>query len=130
MSAALLRQSLTFLAAGASSTGVYFLLLWLLRHQIGSTLLLTGLCYGASMVYNYLLQSRLTFRAGPPTKRSISRFVIMHLTAMGLNSLLMAGLVDRLGLPLFQTQLLVTACISVMIFIVSKYWVYGSVRAD
>ncbi len=118
------RQTLSFLVVGASSTGLYFLLLWLLRERVGSVLLLTGLCYGASMVYNYLLQSGLTFRAGPPTRRSVSRFVVMHLAAMALNSLLMAALVERLGLPLFQSQLVVTGCISAMIFFVSKYWVY------
>ena len=48
----------------------------------------------------------------------------MHLAAMALNSLLMAALVERLGLPLFQSQLVVTGCISAMIFFVSKYWVY------
>ncbi|WJS87011.1 GtrA family protein [Paracoccus sp. TOH] len=118
------RQPLSFLAVGASSTGLYFLLLWLLRDRVDGTLLLTGLCYGASMVYNYLLQSGLTFRAGPPTRRSVLRFVVMHLTAMALNSLLMAGLVDGLALPLFKTQLVVTGFVSAMIFLVSKYWVY------
>ena len=92
------RQTLSFLVVGASSTGLYFLLLWLLRERVGSVLLLTGLCYGASMVYNYLLQSGLTFRAGPPTRRSVSRFVVMHLAAMALNSLLMAALESPKGI--------------------------------
>ncbi|KGJ02420.1 Putative flippase GtrA (transmembrane translocase of bactoprenol-linked glucose) [Paracoccus halophilus] len=118
------RQPLSFLAVGASSTGLYFLLLWLLRDRVDSILLLTGVCYAVSMIYNYLLQSGLTFRAGPPTRRSVSRFVVMHLGAMALNSLLMAGLVDWLRLELFKTQLVVTGFISAMIFLVSKHWVY------
>ena len=54
----------------------------------------------------------------------MSRFVVMHLGAMALNSLLMAGLVDGLRLPLYLTQVVVTLFISAMIFVVSKYWVY------
>ncbi len=119
-----MRQVITFILVGASSTGLYFLLLWGLRDIIASTMALTACCYGISMVYNYILQSWLTFRAGPPTRRSMTRFVIMHLTAMALNSLLMAGLVDGLGMALFGSQVLVTALISAMIFVVSKRWVY------
>lgn len=121
-----LRQVISFALVGASSAGLYFLLLWLLRGSIASTMALTAFCYGISTIYNYLLQSWVTFRSGPPTRRSMSRFVIMHLTAMALNSLLMAGLVDGLHLPLFLTQIAVTLIISAMIFIVSKRWVYRS----
>ena len=48
----------------------------------------------------------------------------MHVCAMTLNSLLMAGLVDGLHLPLYMTQVVVTLFISAMIFVVSKHWVY------
>ena len=37
-----LRQILSFVLVGASSTGLYFLLLWTLRGSIPSTLLLTA----------------------------------------------------------------------------------------
>ena len=119
-----LRQILSFVLVGASSTGLYFLLLWTLRGSIPSTLLLTACCYGISMVYNYILQSWVTFRSGPPTRRSMSRCVAMHASAMALNSGLMAGLVDGLQLPLYMTQVVVTFFISAMIFVVSKHWVY------
>lgn len=119
-----LRQVLSFLLVGASSTGLYFLLLWALRDRVGSVLLLTACCYAISMVYNYVLQSWLTFRAGPPSRRSLSRFGAMHMAAMALNSVLMAGLVEGLGAPLFASQIAVTGMISAMIFFISKHWVY------
>lgn len=119
-----LRQIVSFVLVGASSTGLYFLLLWALRGTIASTLLLTAACYAISMVYNYVLQSWLTFRAGPPTRRSMARFVAMHLGAMALNSGLMAGLVDGLRLPLYGAQIAVTLVISALVFLVSKHWVY------
>lgn len=119
-----LRQIASFILVGASSTGLYFLLLWALRDAIAGTWLLTACCYGISMVYNYILQSWLTFRAGKPTRRSMSRFIAMHLGAMALNSGLMAGFVDGLGLPLYSTQIGVTLIISALVFLVSKHWVY------
>ncbi|WP_347268288.1 GtrA family protein [Paracoccus sp. (in: a-proteobacteria)] len=119
-----LRQVLSFVLVGASSTGLYFLLLWALSGRIDSVLLLTACCYAISMIYNYVLQSWLTFRAGPPTRRSLSRFGAMHLGAMALNSLLMAGLVEGLGTALFASQIVVTGLISALIFVVSKHWVY------
>lgn len=119
-----LRQPISFLAVGASSTAVYFLMLWALQGQIESTILLTAWCYAGSMVYNYILQSLITFRAGAPTGRSVTRFVVMHGVAMALNSLVMAALVDGLQLPIFASQVLVTGGITIMVYLVSKHWVY------
>lgn len=119
-----LRQPISFLLVGASSAGLYFLLLWGLQDLITSTILLTACCYAASMVYNFFLQGWMTFRAGAPTPRSLTRFVSMHAIAMALNSLAMAALVDLLRVPLLPGQVFVTACISVLVFLVSKHWVY------
>ncbi|SIQ59627.1 Putative flippase GtrA (transmembrane translocase of bactoprenol-linked glucose) [Paracoccus thiocyanatus] len=117
-------QILRFVLVGASSTGLYFLLLWGLRDGIDSIVVLTSACYAISMLYNYALQSWLTFRAGPPNLGSMARFVAMHLGAMALNAGLMAGLVQGLGAPLFAAQVLVTAIISAMVFLLSRHWVY------
>jgi putative flippase GtrA len=119
-----LRQPLSFIAVGASSAGLYFLLLWALQDRVASTILLTALCYLASMVYNFCLQGWLTFRSGRPSRRRVARFAVLHVGALMLNSLLMWSLVDGLRLPLIVSQLMVTAGITIMIFFVSKHWVY------
>lgn len=115
-----------FALVGLSSTGLYFALLWGLRGAIGSVPVLAAVCYAISMVYNYVLQSWFTFRAGRPTGRSVLRFVAMHLGAMALNSALMAGLVEGIGAPLFAAQVVVTGIVSVLVFLVSKHWVYAA----
>lgn len=119
-----LAQPMTFLAVGASSAALYFLLLWVMQHWIAGTMLLTALCYMISMAYNFVLQSAFTFRSRAPDRKNLLRFVTMHLTALSLNSLLMWSLVDGLSLPLIVSQLMVTAGITIMIFFVSKHWVY------
>jgi putative flippase GtrA len=119
-----LGRIIRFAVVGLSSTGVYFGLLWALRGLVPSVLLLTALCYLASMVYNYVLQSFFTFKAGRPTRRTLVRFVLMHMLAMALNSGLMEGLVNGLRIPMFVAQIAVTGLISVMVFLISKHWVY------
>jgi putative flippase GtrA len=114
-----------FALVGLSSTAIYFALLWCLRDFIASVIALTALCYLISMVYNFVLQSAFTFRAGAPTRHSLLRFALMHFAAMGINSALMAGLVTGLRVPMFAAQILVTALISVTVFVLSKHWVYG-----
>jgi len=117
-------QILRFILVGGASTGVYFLLLWVFQGRVGGIVLLTALCYTVSMIFNYALQSSITFRAGPPTRRSMLRFAVMHLGAMMLNSALMAGLVEGLNVSLFPAQILVTAIISALVYMVSRQWVY------
>lgn len=118
-----------FALVGLSSTVVYFALLWGLRGFIGSVIVLTAVCYLVSMVYNFVLQSSFTFRAGAPTRHSLLRFALMHLMAMGINSGLMAGLVTGLQVPMFAAQIGVTALVSIFVFLLSKHWVYRPATA-
>lgn len=115
-----------FALVGLSSTALYFALLWALRDVVGGVIALTALCYLASMVYNFVLQSTFTFRAGPPTRHSLFRFASMHGAAMGINSAAMAGLVTGLDMPMFGAQVVVTALVSIFVFLLSKHWVYGA----
>jgi len=114
-----------FALVGLSSTALYFALLWALRDVIGSVLLLTAVCYLVSMVYNFVLQSAFTFRAGAPARHAVLRFALMHGVAMGINSAAMAGLVTGLHVPMFVGQIGVTALVSILVFLASKHWVYG-----
>ncbi|MET0249979.1 MAG: GtrA family protein [Sphingobium sp.] len=114
-----------FALVGLSSTAIYFVLLWGLRDAIGSVIILTAVCYLVSMVYNFVLQSAFTFRAGPPTRHAVLRFALMHCMAMGINSASMAGLVTGLHMPMFAAQVVVTALVSILVFLASKHWVYG-----
>jgi putative flippase GtrA len=118
------RQPISFIAVGASSAALYFVLLWALQDRIANTLILTAGCYLASMIYNFGLQGWLTFGSGRPSRRRFFRFAVVHALAMTVNSLLMWGLVDGLAMPLIASQLLVTAGITVAVFLASKHWIY------
>lgn len=118
------RQMLRFAMIGVASTALYFGLLIVLRPIIGSIIVLTAVCYAVAMGLNFLAQGFFTFEVQRPSSRQMSRYVVMHGSALVANSLAMAGLVDALGVNLLVAQICVTGCITCATFLVSKLWVY------
>lgn len=118
------RRAIRFILVGASSTTLYFLLLWGLRGAIPSTAILTAVCYGASMVYNFLAQGLWTFRTNGLSHRHLGRYSVMQGCALIANSAAMTGLVDLAGMPLFASQIVVTISITAVVYVLSKVWVY------
>lgn len=116
--------TLRFGLVGIASTGFYFALLILLDYAIESTILLTALCYGMAMVFNFLAQGLFTFQVKALTRSQLARYVVMQGTALILNSVAMFVFVDQWAFPLISAQLLVTACIILGTYLVSKNWVY------
>lgn len=115
---------LKFGLIGLSSTGLYFVLLAVFRPIISNVFFLTALCYALSMIYNYLLQGRITFQSPHITQRSIFRYILMHLGAMIFNSAAMGFLVTGMGTPLYPTQICVTVLVAIFTYSVSKHWVF------
>lgn len=124
MSPSELSRILRFVIVGASSTLLYFALLWALKGAIASTPVLTAICYMLSMAYNYLVQSWFTFQFKAHTRKSVSRYFVMQASAMVVNSGVMTLLVDGIGMSLFVAQVFVTGCVAIMVFLTSKHWVY------
>lgn len=115
-----------FVAIGGLSTGLYFVLLIALRDVVSSTVVLTAICYSASMVANFLAQGRFTFRTAGPSKRSARRYVVLQATALIINSAAMALLVDGAGVPLIAAQILVSGGLALVTYVASARWVYAA----
>jgi putative flippase GtrA len=109
---------------GVASTGIYFVLLILLRPVIGSTILLTSLCYGTAMFFNFFAQGLFTFRAKKLTGIHLVRYIMMQGAALVVNSGAMYMAVDQWGLGLISAQLIVTACVTIGSYLASQNWVY------
>lgn len=118
------RQMMRFALIGGVSTALYFGLLMALRPMIPSTLILTAICYGASMGFNFLTQAMFTFRQRNLTRRQIGRYVVMHGAALVVNSLSMKVLVDGLNVHILIAQIFVTSGVTVATFLLSRAWVY------
>lgn len=125
-----LGRTLRFGLIGLASTGFYFALLVLLGPLIGSTILLTALCYGLAMVFNFLAQGLFTFQAKTLTRGQLVRYIVMQGSALVVNSGAMFVAVDLWGLALIPSQLGVTACITAGTYLASRNWVYREHRGN
>lgn len=122
--AAWVGRPMRFVIAGGVSTGVYFLLLILLRDHVSPTALLVAVCYLAGMMVNFFAQALFTFRSHSIGGAMAFRYSIVQGSALAVNSGAMALLVDILKWALVPSQVMVTGVISVGVYLVSKGWVY------
>mgnify|MGYP003578272526 CR=1 FL=1 len=62
---------------GVASAAVYFVCLFLWRPFVTDTILLTAISYVVSAVFNFLAQSRFTFKVNAG-QSSLARYAAMH----------------------------------------------------
>lgn len=118
-------QMLRFVLIGVCSTGLYFTLLIVLDPLIPSIMILAAACYMISMAFNFLAQALFTFQVQHLSRQQLTRYSIMHGTALLFNSIMMSVLVDVFELRLVIAQVFVTGIITIMTFALSKVWVYN-----
>jgi putative flippase GtrA len=114
-----------FAFVGGLSAAAYFLFIFAAAPIITSTVALTAVAYAASAVLNYVLQRSFTFQSRLPHAVSFSRYIGMQTTALVVNSGLMFLLVDIAALNLYAAQLMVTTLVTIMNFLLSRFWVYA-----
>jgi putative flippase GtrA len=113
-----------YAAVGALGTGAHYSVLvatvWLgwLAPVAGSA---CGALVGAAV--NFLLNARLTFRSRP-SWGSAARFVLTAALAAGANALAMTLLVGRLSVPWPAAQVIVTASLLLLTFLVNSLWTF------
>ncbi len=117
-------QSLKFIVIGVLSTALYFFLLILLEKHIGSTIILTFICYLISMFFNFIAQGLFTFQVQKFTKQQVRRYLILQGSNLVFNSAAMAVLLDGLTINILVAQVGVTACLTIYTYLVSRAWVY------
>jgi putative flippase GtrA len=113
-----------YAAVGAVGTGAHYSVLvatvWLgwLAPVAGSA---CGAVVGATV--NFLLNARLTFRSRASIGSAV-RFVLTAALAAGANALAMALLVGPLAVPWLLAQVLVTASLLLLTFLVNSLWTF------
>lgn len=87
-------------------------------------------CAGAvaGACVNYILNYRFTFRASGSHSRTASRFLMVAVAGIALNSMLMYVMVGRLNLPWLPAQCLATACVLLLTYTASSRWTFHSGR--
>jgi putative flippase GtrA len=81
--------------------------------------------YSAGMLNSFVLNKFWTFAASGDTARQAQRFVILNLAGLGLSTIAIFVLVDRLGLPYQLIWPLTTAVVMVLNFLGNRYWTFG-----
>lgn len=119
------RQALRFIVIGVFSTALYFGLLMALQSVVPSIMILTAICYILSMIFNFFAQGLFTFQVQRLTSPQMRRFVVMHLSALLVNSTAMEIMVNSVDLHIIAAQILVSGCITVATFLLSRRWVYN-----
>jgi len=115
--AELLRQFFRFSGVGCVSAVAHYGLLILLVQGVRAdavTASAAGALLGA--VVNYALNYRFTFRSNKAHHESFSKFAVVALVGLGLNTLLMWILVDGLGAYYLLAQVLTTGLVLMEFF--------------
>ena len=116
---------------GVINTGVeyivFYLLYRLIRLPIEASQALGYLC---GSVCGYFLNSNVTFREGKGrTRAQFIQYVGLDLLLAAVSSYVM-GVVERQGWPILPLKILITACITLIHYIVYKYFVFRIKKED
>ncbi|RJG03404.1 GtrA family protein [Noviherbaspirillum sedimenti] len=121
----LFRQFVRFLGVGCiSAIGHYGLLILLV--QVAGVAAVPASSAGALLGawINYSLNYRFTFRSSKRHAESVSKFAVVALIGLLLNTLFMWIGVDRLGLHYLLSQVLTTGLVMVWSFVANRFWTF------
>ena len=118
-----LGRMVRFGLVGVLSVGLYMLLFTTIVRLV-PPVPASLLAYLLSMVVNFVLQARFSFRQQALSGTSAVRFVLMHMLCMGLNSSLLWLTTGPLGLPVLPAQSAIVVFIAGLSYVISRFWVY------
>ena len=119
-------QFLRFALVGLFGTAAHYgLLIGLVELAGASPVLGSTLGALAGAIVNYILSWHFVFNARRTHSGAFPRFLMTAAVSAGLNGALMALLVNVMGLfSYIPAQVLVTIILSVLNFLVSRYWTF------
>lgn len=123
-----LGRILRFGMVGLLSVGIYMLLFSGVV-QLVPPVPASLIAYLLSMLVNFVLQSRFSFRQKALSGTSAVRFVLMHILCMALNSGLLWLMTDQLGLPTMASQAAIVVFIAALSYLISRFWVYPAAES-
>lgn len=119
------RSFLRFLLVGGSATALHYFVMFALIHaaSIGAgAASATG--YTLSTFWNYWANARFTFGGADNHARRLPRFLLTALAGLGINQLLLLGLI-RLAAPVAFAQLAATATVLLWNYFINATWAFA-----
>lgn len=122
-------QLARFVVSGGLATALNAIVYWLLATWAGVAPLLANLCgYAAAVISGYVLHSRFSFRGHgrrDNPARTTSRFFIVSLASLGLNSLWVWLLTGPLAGPTWWPLVPMLFVTPLVTFALNRRWVFA-----
>ena len=130
-----LLQYLRFGAVGLAATAVHALAFVALIELAASPPLLANLAaFALAVLVSFGGHRHWTFRSAagrrPARRAALARFVLVALLGLGLNSLAVYLIADRLELSYWYALAVMVTAVPLIIFVISKHWVFAGGAAD
>ena len=123
----LLQQFVRFASVGCvSAIGHYGLLILLVQGFSTDAVLASSAGATLGAVINYLLNYHYTFQSRQAHASSFTKFALVAIVGLGLNTLLMWGGVDLLHLHYLLAQVVTTGLVLIWSFLGNRYWTFFS----
>jgi len=125
----ILRQGITFLGVGVVATLCHYVVLVALV-EISLLAVVPASAVGAFVgaVVGYRLNYRLAFNSNAPHRETAPRYLIVAAIALGMNTVLMAILHGKFGLPYLIAQIITTGIVFILTFTANRMWTFGKDR--
>ena len=121
----IIQQFLSFAAVGALGTAVHYLLLIaLVSSGTAQPLPASAVAFTAGAAVNYALNYRFTFASRKRHAEAASKFYLVALVGLLINSAIMAVGVNRFDWHYLLTQLLATGIVLVWGFAANRAWTF------
>jgi len=112
-----------FGVVGVTNTAIGFGAFWSF-HRVLRAAAAQGIAYTLGTLWSYYWNRRWTFQSRGKVASEASRFFTLQIGFMLLSSALLGLLVDHAHLPSWPCWLAVSAFITVLNFVASRYWAF------
>lgn len=117
-----------FILAGGANAALTSALFWGLLRAFAASPHAAGLAqatsYGVGIVLSFAVNRRWTFRSEGAVRGEAVRFVVAHLSALTLSSLVLQAAISKGHMPVAPAWLGVAALTTVANFVVQRRWVF------
>jgi putative flippase GtrA len=119
------KQFASFVKVGFAATAAHYVMLAALVELLSvNEVFASTLGYAVGAVVSYTLNYRFTFNSDRPHQIAVSRFFVIALTGMALNSLAIAFLLHNLAVHYFVAQIAATGFVLLWNFVGNRYWTF------
>ncbi len=127
-----LRRTLSYLAVGGATAGLYYGLIALLYSVLGiAYLIAVSVAYAGAIAFHFLANRNVTFGVRSGDARSqVLRYAVLAAANYVVTILVVAISVDLVGLGVYAGSTLAILANLVTGYLAMKHWVFGVSRAD